>query len=311
MVRALLFVDKKYGIGLGHVSRGKALQYQLEILKIKAIIIDSSLFNEKYISRMIETRQWSGELIVIDSYNLKTEDYILASNTSKNCIFFDDTLRINYPKGIIVNPAISAQQDNYEKMYTSHTICVGKDYMLLQKEFLINLQSNLDNIKHINDKIDRILINLGGDDVLNLNKFLINIIKDYDSNIKIYCISKDASIESGIFNLTPKQMSDLMLSVDLCISGCGQSLIETISSATPCIALEISQNQRDNLEGFKKCVLPIYELWSLNRNLIKTELLKNLSKLQDKQTRHSMISNGLNLLRNSTKWNELLMKIFN
>lgn len=307
MLRAVIFADGKCGVGLGHISRAKALKYQLELLNIESLLLDSTLL-ESFLEN--ESNAWSKELLVIDSYTLPLSLYTIASKVAKKCMFFDDYFRLDYPSGIIVNNAFNQNIDNYKAKYKNHSLLIGRDFMLLQAEFLQALQQNLKNPPKINKQIKKILITLGGDDILNLTQFIIDVINSVNENLKIYCIHKNLKEKNCLYNLSPKEMATLISSMDLCISACGQSLGEILACGRPCIALEVAQNQRGNLEGFKDSILYIKEAWNLNKDEIQNILLEHLKNIKNQKTREELSQNSLKILNNTSKWATELHRIF-
>ena len=142
----------------------------------------------------------------------------------------DDYNRIDYPKGIVVNPSICGDKLDY--LRKSDTIyLLGKDYIILRKEFW-NVPE-----KKISKKIKNVLITFGG-----MNNYdLANKIGDYlkeKFNIKIYIVNVKNN------KLTAKEMLNLMLESDVCISGGGQTTYELARVGVPTIGICLAENQK-------------------------------------------------------------------
>ena len=101
---ALIFADGKLGVGLGHISRCRALQAELESLGFHTTLLDSVLLNTQTLeSFCLQTSSLESlktqpthqndskkpyALIVIDSYVLPLDSYFLATQYAEVCLFF-------------------------------------------------------------------------------------------------------------------------------------------------------------------------------------------------------------------------------
>ncbi|WP_455940802.1 hypothetical protein [Helicobacter pullorum] len=303
--KAFIFADIQTGVGLGHFSRCTALLYILEQNNIQATLLDSSLLLSSYMD--FELKKCN--LAVIDSYVLELESYQKVANLAPHCIFFDDTLRLPYPKGILLNNSPSASKAIYQKHYPNHTLFLGSNYRLLQKPFLEQLKTKQ---KFTPKTISKILITLGGEDILNLTKWIITLLLMQNPNYQIHYIHKDTNLHSnakGYYGLSPKQMANLFTQMDLCICACGQTLIEILSCKIPCIALEIAPNQHENLKSYQEAILAIKEVWNIDKNTLQSYLLQHLNNIKNPNTQNQLIQKGIEILNQPLKWEESLQKL--
>ncbi|CAM2961479.1 hypothetical protein HEBU111660_08105 [Helicobacter burdigaliensis] len=256
-----MFADGNNGIGLGHISRTKALQSLLERCGIKTLLFQSDT---------LEQNLRTCDIIVIDSYVLPLSAYKLAQNYAKHCIFLDDTFRLDYPtNSIILNSSLGANLKEYQKVYPLCRLWIGKEFFLLQEEFLKALNSTPPPLLQTPKNI---LLTLGGEDILGLLPTICKF--SFLSNFTLHCISKTPMPPPIIthYNLNPKQMRILMQNMDICISAGGQTLGELLACGIPTIALEITQNQAFNIQGFKECILSIHKVWKLNKIQLQQKL---------------------------------------
>lgn len=298
MAKALLFADGSNGVGFGHISRTKALQSLLEHFGVKTSFFQSDT---------LEKNLTPCDILVLDSYVLPQTAYQKAQNYSKNCIFFDDTLRLNYPKNsIILNSSFGADLKIYQKVYPNCRLWIGKDFMLLQEEFLKALHSTPPPLSK-NPK--KVLLSLGGKDILGLLPKISTF--SFLANLELHCISK-TPLSPNIktyYNLTPKQMRLLMQEMDICISAGGQTLGELLACGVPTIALEITQNQACNIQGFKDCILSIQEVWKLNHIQLQTQLEEKFLTILHLQMRQNLRNNSQKLLKTNGAWKKCIQKI--
>lgn len=76
----------------------------------------------------------NADIVLIDSYLADYDLYEKISNLVKTAVYFDDDMRINYPKGFVVNGAVFAEQMPYPKR-KGVTYLLGSLYAPFRKEF--------------------------------------------------------------------------------------------------------------------------------------------------------------------------------
>ncbi|MBX7490090.1 hypothetical protein [Helicobacter turcicus] len=297
---ALIFADGKLGVGFGHISRCTALKEQLEAQGFKTELLDSALL-ETF------TFQTLYDLIAIDSYVLPLDSYILATKHTRNCLFFDDTLRLDYPQGIIINNAKGVESEKYKVKYPNHTLLLGDAYTLIQSAFKHQTPPKLKPIlKHC-------LITLGGEDILKLNTPLAYALLNTFPHFQIHCITKDSNIlPKGIiphYNLSPKAMAQCIASMDFCICACGQNLREILSCGIPAIALEVADNQSANLESYKSCTLNIPKAYALPKERITQQVIDFVKSYQNLALRQAHQNIAQALLKRKNLWQSALQNL--
>ncbi|TLD85284.1 hypothetical protein LS70_001680 [Helicobacter sp. MIT 11-5569] len=293
---ALIFADGKLGVGLGHISRCSALKEELESQNFKAELLDSTLLDSFSFT--------SYDLIAIDSYILPLESYILATQHAKICLFFDDTLRLDYPKGIIINNASGVNFQAYAQKYKNHTLFLGDKFTLLQQAFKLQTPPKL------NPTLKRCLITLGGEDILKLNTPIASALLSAFPNLEIHCITKDSKLlpKSVITrsNLSAKEMAQHICAMDFCVCACGQSLREILSCGIPAIALEVAANQNANLKSFKSCTLNLPKTYQLSHSTITKKIIDFVESYQDLTLRQKHQTLAQSLLKHQNLWQSAL-----
>ncbi|WP_297809817.1 hypothetical protein [uncultured Helicobacter sp.] len=301
---ALIFADGKLGVGLGHISRCRALQAELELLGFQVELKDTQELEANLGNILLD-------LIAIDSYVLPLKSYEQAVKCAKVCLFFDDALRLSYPKAILLNNASCVNFVKYKEKYPHHILFLGSDYRLLQPPFIEALKSPTIPLKQ---KVQNVLITLGGKDILSLNKPLIMALREAYPHLNLHCITKDSTLaKQGVkvyFDLSAQEMVDLIQQMDLCICACGQSLGEILACGIPAIALEVASNQKANLESFSSCILSVSKSYLLPRDSICNQVLKYFCILTSLALRKTHQKCALEILNRPTKWKESLEKIF-
>jgi spore coat polysaccharide biosynthesis predicted glycosyltransferase SpsG len=159
----------------------------------------------------------------------------------------DDYNRINYPKGIVVNPSIYGDKLNYPNNNQIEYF-LGEDYIILRKEFWDIPE------KRINKDVKDVLITLGGvnnvDFLKKLLKFLSRTFSDFNYHVITnsnfnFNLNLNLNLYSG---LSASEMLELMLKADICISGGGQTTYELARVGVPTIGICFADNQIGNLK---------------------------------------------------------------
>lgn len=251
-MKILFLTEGGEKIGFGHITRcialceafeGKCINPELlvngessiiDFLKHKNFKIHDWIKNKEKLFQNIA----KSDFIVIDSYLAEKSIYDKISEvTDGKILMIDDYNRIDYPKGIVVNPSIYGDKLDYLRK-SDAIYLLGKDYIILRKEFW-NVPE-----KKISKKVKNILITFGGWNHYDLANKIADFLKE-KFNIKIYIVN------AKINKLTAKEMLNLMLESDVCISGGGQTTYELARVGVPTIGICLAENQKFNLMGWK------------------------------------------------------------
>ncbi len=251
-MKILFLTEGGEKIGFGHITRCFALYeaFKEKNINSKFLVNGKSSIINLLKSKNFKIYDWiknkedlfqnitKSDYIVIDSYLAEKSIYDEISEISNGrVLMIDDYNRIEYPKGIVVNPSIYGEKLTYLKKSGS-TYLLGKDYIILRKEFW-NVQAKI-----INRKLKNVLITFGGTNMGDLANKIAHFIKE-KFNIKIYIVDAKTN------KLTAKEMINLMLESDVCISGGGQTTYELARVGVPIIGICLAENQKLNLAGWK------------------------------------------------------------
>lgn len=265
-----IFTEGGVEYGLGHISRCSALYDAFEEFGFSPLMIvngDDSV-KKKVSEKNVLFNNWieninqkqlinNADIGVVDSYLASDEHYHYFSQKFSQVVYLDDIIRIKYPKGIVLNGAPFAEEMDYPEE-TEITYLLGNHYTLLQKPFWSVPP------KSIADKIENVLITMGGIDAGNLTVKIIHCLKESFPNIKILIPvaqnlknldeiqkQKNAGIKL-IVNAGVVEMKNLMTEADIAISSSGQTLFELARMGVPAIAIQTAANQRYSIMGWKK-----------------------------------------------------------
>ena len=260
--RVVIFTEAGQNIGFGHLTRCLALYDEIDKRGIEVILVVFGKEIEKLLSksknRIVDWKDLEflrnflnqTDYVIIDSYLATMEVYDFCSKNTAKCLYIDDTNRISYPKGVILNPSLSGNI----KYDTKNEVLQGKDYIILRKEF------TEEKIPYFEKEID-VLIALGGTDIRNLVPKLLDILKSINSKLKIVVVTGKISDDIKklktdyieiLSNIEALEMRNLILKTKFIICGCGQSIYEMLALKANFLPILIIDNQEKNKEFLLK-----------------------------------------------------------
>ncbi|NMC99794.1 MAG: UDP-2,4-diacetamido-2,4,6-trideoxy-beta-L-altropyranose hydrolase [Bacteroidales bacterium] len=326
-MKLYIFTEGGKNIGFGHLARCISIYQAAETFKLDPLLITYpnhavenllSGLNYKIVNWTKEPDKFikiiENKIIFIDSYLAPKEIYNLFSEKSKISAYFDDYLRINYPKGVIINAANNAEELSYPQK-NMYQYLLGSSYIPLRKCFWKVPK------KTTNKLISNILITLGGSVKMEL---LINILKKIDlffpevtKNVILGIDNKNEGKNylglnncNFVFQPSLLRLKKLMLKSDIAISSGGQTLNELAICGLPTISICLDKNQRINIEGWLQKQFIEYAGNIYSKDLY-TNIVNKIIYLQDKDVRILKSENGqksvdgrgaLRIINNIIKW---------
>lgn len=280
-MKILIFTEGGENIGLGHISRCTAL-YQAFMEKGHRplfVVNGDRTVNALLKGKRFRIFDWvkkchrllslleDTDVAIIDSYLAGRRVYKYISRNVGLAVYIDDFVRLDYPKGIVLNWAISAPRLKYPAVgHASYLL--GSKYVLLRKEFWKAPQKII-----INKKIDNIIVTFGGADFLNMTPRLLKFLNvEYPDLRKKVFIGKSFKNAAQIlknkdrhteflFYPSAQEMKKSMLKADLAISAGGQTLYELARLGVPTIGVCLARNQLLNLNGLAGCGFIKFSGW--------------------------------------------------
>ena len=294
-MKVIIITEGGRRIGFGHITRCLSLYQAFEEMKIAPGFIvsgddsvldllkgkDCRIFDWLREKEKLLALIKGADVIIIDSYLANKTLYNKISEAICGAgilIMIDDYKRIEYPDGIIINPSIYGDRMDYPKKKESIYL-LGKDYIILRPEF----RTSAIPIKVINKEIKKVLVTFGGMNHVDLIHKIMDYLKSrFDFTFD--CVDyRERRVNS-------KEMLELMLKADLCISGGGQTVHELARVGVPTIGICLSENQRMNIEAWQEKGFIKYIGWSNDANLLKNLELAVEKLSSDKlRTKMSMI----------------------
>jgi spore coat polysaccharide biosynthesis predicted glycosyltransferase SpsG len=207
----------------------------------------------------------------------------------KTAVYIDDDVRLNYPRGFVLNGTLLAEQAPYPKSKEVNYL-LGARYAPLRKEFW-DVPA-----KPIRVNLETVMITFGGADIRNVTPKVLKLLTDaYPEVLKKVIIAKSfrniAEIErlkddntKLIYYPNAAEMKKVMLESDIAISAGGQTLYELARIGVPTIGICIAENQLQNIEGWRKSGFLKYVGWYSDENL-EQRLKSSLRYLANKRIR--------------------------
>ncbi|MFH1772643.1 MAG: glycosyltransferase [Candidatus Omnitrophota bacterium] len=294
-MKVFLITEGSIGIGFGHITRCISLydafleqgasvelivncdRYALSLIQGR----DCDIFNWNKDRKRIFDLVKGADIVIVDSYIADEAFYRQVSKNVDMLISIDDYNRLRIPRGYVVSPTIYASKLNYPKD-NRLTYLLGRDYIILRKEFW-----DIPN-KEISPNCKNILVTLGGMD----HSFLIKGISSFFER-KIKC--NVLTVNPLKNKLSCKEMLSIMLKADVCISGGGQTLYELARVGAPTIGICLADNQKMNLEAFKKSGFIEYAGSGLEPDLIN-KIERSFNKITAYSERKKRSAIGQNLV---------------
>jgi UDP-2,4-diacetamido-2,4,6-trideoxy-beta-L-altropyranose hydrolase len=286
-------------MGFGHITRCISLYQAFQKIYILPFFIINGdktvkdlLVNKKHkifnwlteVEKVLKYIE-SAEIIIIDSYLAGYEIYEKISRLVKVPVYIDDNKRIDYPKGIVVNGTVYADELNYPARKEVNYL-LGTQFIPVRKAFWDVPD------KEIKENIATIMVTFGGDDSRNMTPPILKLLNENFPKLTKKVILgrgfrnteqiesfKDEKTELIYFPYA-EGMKKTMLESDVAISASGQTLYELARVGVPTIAISVADNQLNNIKGCQKAGFIEYAgAWDnkdiLNLLMQKFELLRN------------------------------------
>lgn len=317
--------------GLGHIMRCSALYHAFREKGISPLmVVDGDAEAEKALTgKNYLLKDWKADdievqeedLIVIDSYQAGEDIYYHLARQIKLLVCLDDTNRMNYPPGIVLNSLMDA-----EKLYSPReqiSYLLGTEYALLRRSFQKN------SARMIRPQIKDCMITLGGQDQMNLMPEMIKHLQSTYPHLLIKAVignsfKNRAEIEqikgeNTILVDSPdgEEMAALMTDADLAISAGGQTLFELACLGTPSLAIALAENQVNQIMSLEKAgitcgVGSLLYKDKLNWDVFLGQLDGQIDKLAGLDIRTAMSKRGCDLIdgKGSIRAVEKILEIF-
>lgn len=261
-MRVAILTEADERIGYGHLARCTALYQAFESLGDEPELfiagggsparLTSGLthrpedWREPY---RIAAASAGADIVVIDSYVADGAAYASAAAEAAVLVCLDDTMRLAYPPGIVVNGAVRAAEMGYPRR-EDVTYLLGPAFAPLRAEFWDV------PVKEISPAVTTALVALGGSDVARLAPRAVTALEQMTPGPAVIVVL-GAGDETGLGERAQRlpvanatEVLAEMLKADLCVASAGQTLVEAACVGVPTVAVCVADNQRVNAQGW-------------------------------------------------------------
>lgn len=317
MKTIIIKTDASATIGFGHLRRCMTLAKELfkqecavyflinndqaavNFLKQESFkyTVVSEADNENFVDTRKKIEQLSADVLVIDSYRVTLEG---LHEISIPKVYMDDLGITDCVFDLVVNPSLLVKKDEIK----DPRFLYGPRYALLREDFSNN------NSKKISDKIEKVLLTLGGSDPKNHTLKLLQYLYGespelelvvvlgpfFTEEVKKQIIDYSLSKENIVIEDSPGNLPLLMYQADLIVSAGGQTTYELSALGIPAIIFSVVANQTSNIEMFSKSGAICF-IGSTEQENIKQVFSTALTDLlHDKNKRKAMSDAGKQLV---------------
>ena len=279
-MRVSIFTDYTAKIGQGHLSRCAAMADYLSeqghevLLYVEAEDVEhvqqmaaSSHYRlefihwKKRVNKVLSLTLGSG-LSILDSYAIGQEMVEALEMTQRQWLFVDDYHHLRYRSAWAVDWSVGAEERVPEHWKLSPRCLTGLQYAVLRRPFCE--PHELPQVK----AIESVLMLLGGTDMRDLLPPLSRAVAQRFPHIRFTAVTPMAEFmppsDSVRFVdvMHPQALREAMRAADLVVCGCGQTVLELVALQRPCIPIVVVDNQREDLEAWRKTgFVPFGHVW--------------------------------------------------
>ncbi|MFW9988901.1 MAG: UDP-2,4-diacetamido-2,4,6-trideoxy-beta-L-altropyranose hydrolase [Candidatus Odinarchaeota archaeon] len=302
-------------VGLGHITRCTSLYQAFEEKNINPCFIINGcesirdlLYKKNFIifnwirdkDDLFELIR-NADVVIIDSYLIDDLTIQKIAKIVKLPVFIDDTQRVNYPRGFVINGSVHAKDLNYPSSPELHYL-LGSNYCMLKRIFWNRPK------RHLNYNIKSIMITFGGNDLRNITpKIIKNLNTEYPNIKKNVIIGKYfqnvGEIKKAckkncnlIYSPDAEGMKEIMLNSDIAITAGGQTTYELVSMGVPAISVAVVNNQIKSVVKLNELNINYYAGWWKDKNLYD-KIINFIQELNDVDLRKKMVEIGFKLIK--------------
>ncbi len=243
-MRVVFLTEAGRAQGYGHLSRCCALYDALAAMGGSCeLVVAGDVPGHIVEERCARAFEWrdadvvtmlsrDADAVVIDSYLAPLGVYVAASSAARVAVYLDDTARLQYPAGIVVNGNPEAGTLGWSG---DADRLLGVQYQLVRAEFA----NALPHV--IGETVGCVLIMSGGTDAgRSLEGFSAAARRAYP----------DATLRVVDTPQTARELRGIMAGVDIAVTAAGQTLYELAALGVPTVAVVVADNQLSQAHAF-------------------------------------------------------------
>lgn len=241
-----LFTEAGSAVGLGHLARCVALYDAFEDLGCVCELVVSGEAAPRVVDdRHVRVEDWRDpsllagflqdtDIAVVDSYQADADLRAQVAAAVPEVVYLDDTARLAYPAGFVVNGNPSAGALEWPLAMQARPL-LGVTYQLLRTPFAQPTARATHRV------ISRILVMSGGTDAAGALSTFEGLVSRQFPDAEIDVVSGVRSAE---------EMLSAMLEADIALTAAGQTLYELAATGTPAVVVTVADNQEAQARAF-------------------------------------------------------------
>jgi spore coat polysaccharide biosynthesis predicted glycosyltransferase SpsG len=195
----------------------------------------------------------SGVVCLVDSY-LVSETWVQSVEAQPvSCLYIDDAPRRHYRRGTVLDWTIHAENEAFGLRHRNVTYLLGVRYCCVRQEFLIHAR--------VPREPQTVLVTMGGSDIRNLTPRVLRYFRSSHPETRLLVVVGPGVRERSylredwprcefFFNCSALEMVRLMDRASYALTAGGQTLYEAACRGLPPVAVEVVENQRQEIQGF-------------------------------------------------------------
>lgn len=279
-------------VGLGHLARCVAIADAFSDRGITSVLIVRGQAAEHVVTgHDVRHLDWiaqgpagvaamldASDIAVVDSYEASRELLEAVAEAVPLAAYFDDTARLIYPAGLVVNGSPGARELPY-RAQSGTTLLLGAAYQPLRRAFWDSPANE------VREGLDRVLVMSGGTDAAGVRAELAVALRERLPGVTLDIIDAPR---------TAAEVRESMLRADVAVTASGQTLAELARTGTPAVALCTADNQTAHARAWEAAGSVVLAGFSEDKSAIErtAELVAGL-RPQDIRSRMSRAGRSL------------------
>jgi len=274
-------VDAHKGVGLGHITRCKALaekfwhngyrvvfagaidnsiSTQLVKLKMEYQPISDKAGSRGDLERFLTMCHSSGaNIVIVDHYDVKNQYCQCLMDEEYFVVSIHDTGMSTRASHMVINASLNAEKEQYE-VSDDVILLLGINYLMLPEEYW-----DINDEKQISSDVKNILITMGANDQHDLTTRILPILNSMQGAFTITVVagpyySNHENIADQIKKMnkkvhlinTPSSLFPCIRECSIAISSAGQTLYQLAALGRPTIGISAEENQAGHLKELTK-----------------------------------------------------------
>ena len=233
------------------------------------------------------------QVIILDSFSVSQESVSYLCQSDVTVVAIDDYRRYSFSDSIVVDWTVNVETTGkHNHNEGRNRLLLGLNYLVLRKPFL-----NFEGAK--TRSLRNLLISLGGSDTRGLTSPLVQHLAARFPELEIgVVVGPGYRDEAGLSSFADSGialwrspdssgMKRLIVDCDLAITTGGQILYELAVLAKPTVAIQVAENQKEDIEGWKEKGL-LYSVFAWDDELLFEKLSDSIVGLRDTDVRRDL-----------------------